>query len=409
MKIERINIDYFRGLKNVSIDALDEHVNLFVGINGAGKTSILDAISLLFSWYVARMSSAKGRGKDIATDDISLHSPNGCSIELKLKGGETWKLYRSLKYKKTDKSDLSALNRLVTILREKIDNDPRAAIPVLAYYNVNRVIPNRYPRMPRGKETETQLDAYKNCLASSQLFSDFFNWFRLGEDYENEQYKNNRSYRDRGLDAVRQAMKQMFPDYSEMRVSRRPLALLMHKGDEVFKINQLSDGEKCYIALVCDIARRLAIANPEGNPLLGNGIILIDEIDLHLHPKWQQSVISKLTETFPNCQFFITTHSPIVASDAKGAVFGISDGIISPKLTYGRKSSDILASVFDIDMARSLYVQSLFNEAYDFIDHRDEKAFNAKLQELIDILGADDPDVTGLKIEHMRRQRLQTK
>ena len=60
-------------------------------------------------------------------------------------------------------------------------------------------------------------------------------------------------------------------------------------------------------------------------------------------------------------------------------------------------------------MARSLYVQSLFNEAYDFIDHRDEKAFNAKLHELIDILGADDPDVTGLKIEHMRRQRLLTK
>ena len=89
MKIERINIDYFRGLKNVSINTLNEHVNLFVGSNGAGKTSILDAISLLFSWYVARMSSAKGRGKDIATDDISLHSPNGCSIELKLKGGET--------------------------------------------------------------------------------------------------------------------------------------------------------------------------------------------------------------------------------------------------------------------------------------------------------------------------------
>ena len=409
MKIERINIDYFRGLKNVSIDAFDEHVNLFVGINGAGKTSILDAISLLFSWYVARMFSAKGRGKDIATDDISLHSPNGCSIELTLKGGETWKLYRSLKYKKTDKSDLSALNRLVAELRDNIDNDPNASIPVLAYYNVNRVIPNRYPRMPRGKEAETQLVAYKNCLGSSQLFSDFFNWFRLAEDYENEQYKNNQSYSDRGLDTVRKAMEKMFPEYTEMKVSRRPLALLMKKDGEIFKINQLSDGEKCYIALACDIARRLAIANPVGDALQGNGIIMIDEIDLHLHPKWQQSVISNLTHTFPNCQFFITTHSPIVASDANGAVFGIKDGIIFPERTFGKQSSDILASVFDIDMARSLYVQSLFNEAYDYIERRDEEAYNTKLQELIDILGADDPDVTGLKIENMRRQRAHTK
>lgn len=409
MKIKNICIDYFRGLQKVSIQKLDDHLNLFVGVNGAGKSSILDSIALVFSWYVARILSAKGRGKDIPTDDISIHSPNGCTIELGLDDGTRWKLYRSLKYKKTDKSDLSALTRFAASLREQIDNDTTATLPVVIHYGVNRVIPNKYPRMPRGKNNHTSLSTYKNALGSSQLFTDFFNWFRLSEDYENERYKENQQFRDLGLEAVRKAMSQVFPDYSGMKVSRRPLSLVMQKSDEVFKINQLSDGEKCYITLVCDIARRLAIANPTGDPLKGDGIILIDEIDLHLHPKWQQTVISKLVKAFPNCQFFITTHSPIVASDAQGAVFGIKDGLLYPQQTFGKLSSNILSSVFDVSMARSLYVQAMIEDAYTYIKEEKDNEFEKMLEKLTDILGADDLDITRLKIEKMRRERARHK
>lgn len=403
MKIEKISIDYFRGIRQAHIQELDKHVNLFVGVNGAGKSSILDAISLVFSWYVARIQSVKGRGKDIPKDDISKHSPNGCIIELTMDNGSSWKLYRSLKYNKTDKSDLSALNHTVAMLRSKMEHDANASLPILAHYNVNRIVPDNYPRMPRGKNEQSQLNAYKNALKGGQLFSDFFNWFRMSEDYENEQYKNNREFRDHGLDAVRMAMDRVFPEYSNMKVSRRPLALQMRKGDEYFKISQLSDGEKCYITLVCDIARRLAVANPEGNPLDGEGIVLIDEIDLHLHPKWQQTVVSRLIETFPNCQFFITTHSPIVASDTCGAVFGIKDGEIRQQQTFGKLSSNILSSVFDVSMARNLYVQSLIDSAYNEISEGNDEEYNKKLYKLTEILGADDLDVAGLRIEKIRR------
>lgn len=359
MKIKNLSIEYFRGIKNASFTNLDSHVNLFVGVNGAGKSSILDAIALVFSWYIARMSAIKGRGKDIPKDDISILSPNGCTIELTMDGEDKWKLYRSLKYKKTDKSDLTDMNRTVSMSREMLDNDTGMSLPIFAHYGVNRIIPNKYPRIPRGKNEETPLNAYKNALSSGQLFSDFFNWFRLSEDYENELYKrNNPNFRDPGLNAVRKAMESIFPNYSNMRISRRPLALMMNKGNEAFKINQLSDGEKCYITLVCDIARRLAIANPNMvNPLEGEGIILIDEIDLHLHPQWQQTVVSCLIKTFPNCQFFITTHSPIVASDTNGSVFAIKNGQIITKLTFGKLSSDILSSVFEMSTTRSKEVQ----------------------------------------------------
>ncbi len=406
MRINSISIEHFRGLRNINIPQLDEHVNLFVGINGAGKSSILDAISLVFSWFTARMLSAKGRGRDIPKDDISIHSPNGCTIELGLNDNSVWKLYRSLKYHKTDKSDLSDMNQSVSDFRKLLDSGDEIQLPIFVHYGVNRVIPNTYPRLPRSKFAFfSQLDTYKNSMSGGLSFSDFFNWFRLSEDYENEKYKEGSSYRDKGLEAVRTAMSFIMPEYSDMKVTRQPLALTMRKGSEILKLNQLSDGEKCYISLVCDISRRLAIANPKCNPLMGSGVVLIDEIDLHLHPQWQQTVVSRLIHTFPNCQFFITTHSPIVASDVNGKVFDIKNGDIYPKHTFGKLSSNILSSVFDISSARNLFVQSLIDSSYDAINKRNESLYNQNISQLINILGADDADITGLKIEKYRKDK----
>lgn len=405
MQIKSLYIDYFRGLREVVAVDLDPHVNLFVGVNGAGKSSILDAISLVMSWFVARVQSAKGRGRDIPVDDISIHSPNGCTVELTFEDDTKWKLYRSLKYKKTDKSDLSDMNRFVGLIRNGIDLGETANLPIIVHYGVNRVIPNSYPRLPRKMNQNSQLDVYRNALNGGQLFDDFFRWFRLSEDFENEVLRDGKDYKDRGLDAVRRAMDCVFPDYGSLRVSRRPVAMYLSKGAEKFKISQLSDGEKCYITLVCDIARRLAIANPVGDPLKGEGIVLIDEIDLHLHPKWQQNVVSKLRETFPNVQFFITTHSPIVASDVDGAVFGVSDGALTRRKTFGKLSSHILSSVFEVSMARNLYVQSLIDSAYDSLSENNVQKFEASYKTIVDILGVDDPEVVGLRIEKIRREK----
>lgn len=313
---------------------------------------------------------------------------------------------RSLKYHKTDKSDLSAMNQYIVGLRDRLDSANDIGTPIVAHYSVNRVIPDVYPRLPKTISDPERLDAYKNASAAGHLFSDFFNWFRLSEDYENEKFKDDKEFQDYGLRAVRDAMQSVFPDYSELRVTRRPLALTMKKGRETFKINQLSDGEKSYISLVCDIARRLAIANPGSDALSGDGIVMIDEIDLHLHPKWQQSVISNLVNTFPNCQFFITTHSPIVASDVSGKVFAIKNGAVTEQQTYGKLSSNTLSSVFDLAMARNLYIQSMIDEAYDAIRDMDEVKYADCFGKLVNILGADDPDITGLKIEKIRRSKL---
>jgi predicted ATP-binding protein involved in virulence len=101
----------------------------------------------------------------------------------------------------------------------------------------------------------------------------------------------------------------------------------MDENDKNLNVNQLSQGEKSLMALVGDIARRLAMMNPKlDNPLLGKGIILIDEIDMHLHPQWQRSIIQRLQTTFPNCQFILTTHSPLVISDTQNILVYDLDG-----------------------------------------------------------------------------------
>ena len=105
-------------------------------------------------------------------------------------------------------------------------------------------------------------------------------------------------------------------DSSNIKIKRNPLRMTILKDDTTLEIGQLSDGEKCTIALIGDLARRLALANPEKkNPLEGSGIALIDEVELHMHPKWQRKIIPMLSETFPNIQFIITTHSPQVLGE----------------------------------------------------------------------------------------------
>ena len=125
-------------------------------------------------------------------------------------------------------------------------------------------------------------------------------------------------FRDPQLKAVRTATERFLPGFSNLKVRRSPLRMVVEKHREELLVNQLSDGEKCTLAMVGDLARRLAVANPHmTNPLAGEAIVLIDEADLHLHPAWQRHLVGALEETFPNCQFFLSTHSPALLSHVK--------------------------------------------------------------------------------------------
>jgi predicted ATP-binding protein involved in virulence len=154
-------------------------------------------------------------------------------------------------------------------------------------------------------------------------------------------------------------------------------------------LNQLSAGYRNMLALVMDFARRLAQANPHlENPLEAEAILMIDELDLHLHPTWQQKIIPDLRKVFPNTQIIATTHSPeIVTTVDHNQVWILEDYQIKPcpYLTKGMKSSDIVRYVLGLqnlrpDTEESRKLTALF-QAIDNENLEEAKRLQQELQE----------------------------
>lgn len=397
MRIQRIKIQNFRGLSDVTIDNLDPKLNLLMGVNGAGKSSILDAIVVMLSSYVARFTTKNSRGLKFSKSDIKNGSHGGCSLSIKVDGGVEWKRFSTKALEDTNKGNFKELDEYTSENRKKIGRDELFNLPIIVHYGVNRFLPDVI-FSPKRRKDDFYLDSnmsnevYTDWKDKTSRFADFFEWFKEEEDMENAERIEDNNFRNQNLELIRKVFSVCFPEYKNIRVSKRPRTeILVDKNDVELSLNQLSDGEKCYISLVCDIARRLIIANPDTkhvpNPLDGEGIVLIDEIDLHLHPSWEATVMEKLTKTFPNIQFIVSAHSPLVASNFKGKVYAINQGNVIPLpsllgLNYstilqdwmmsdsGNKDLDILERMFKAYKENGMQKQAyeVFQKIYDMTD-----------------------------------------
>ncbi|UDI91035.1 AAA family ATPase [Pseudomonas sp. IAC-BECa141] len=404
------------------------NVTVLVGNNGAGKTTLLKSLATSLSWLVARIRTEKGSGNYLNDVDIR----NGASTSLVLVAAAdlsqaqsdppmgkdvlfTWGIARGKQGRKSAvHSELVNVSRLADHYRNKLTTDDKASLPLIAYYPVERSV-LEIPLKIKTKHTFDQLDGYDNSLNRGVDFRRFFEWFREREDSENETgisdtalaeisekfgsdsevwqtlSKLKASSRDRQLTAVRSAIAAFMPGFTNLRVQRKPrLHMAIDKDGVTLNVAQLSQGEKSMMALVGDIARRLAMMNQSlDNPLHGDGIVLIDEVDLHLHPKWQRSLIRQLSETFPNCQFVLTTHSPLVISDAKDVlVYVLNDGELHEHNgLYGLDANQVLLEVMDTDI-RNSDVQKRLNALLERLQDGDletaQKLFAELAEELPD-------------------------
>lgn len=188
------------------------------------------------------------------------------------------------------------------------------------------------------------------------------------------------NYLDIQLKTVKDAV-QNFTNFENIRVQRKPkLRMIVKKNNLEFEVSQLSQGEKSLMALIGDIARRLAMLNPSlENPLNGHGIVIIDEADLHLHPQWQRQLIERLTKTFPNCQFVLSTHSPLVISDSKDIiVYSLENGEIQQVSSqYGQDANTVLLNVMETAIRNEEVTQKL-NHLLDLI--QDNQLDEAKIK-----------------------------
>lgn len=322
LRILRLTIEDFRGVEQMNLNFSSNQTTVLVGANGCGKTTLLDAAALLLSHLQSGIMNNPRRTRSFTDADIMKgRDGSRLSISLTIAGSSiSWTIAhnRGDKPLPTDELDgLSALEDEVKLLREDFAKGD-IYLPLVVYYPVNRAVLD-IPGRIRTPHTFEPLEAYEGALVGDRRnFRLFFEWFRGREDLENEFRIHDAAHRDHQLEAVRRAIASLMPGFANLRVQRSRLAMVVEKGDWTLDVEQLSDGEKCLLAMTGDLARRLAMANPfMDNPLHGGGIVLIDEIELHLHPSWQRAVIPALERTFPYCQFVVTTHSPAVVGHAQ--------------------------------------------------------------------------------------------
>lgn len=417
MLVKELTIINFKSIKHFESDFSGSLVNVFIGSNGAGKSTILQALQILYSWFAARIRNPKGNGLLINYSDISKDA-SYCFLKITVEANGkvfSWQLYRqksNFREKPAFKTNLQEMTEQASALASDAYGK-EATWPLMSFYGVTRSISNP-PLRIRKKHKLEAIDLYdKESLSSGANFNAFFYWFREKEDLENQIRANDdNTYRDSQLESVRRSINRVFSGFSGFRVNRRHKNFEISKDGQVFSFSELSDGEKCYLGLVMDVARRLAISNKAQNDALnGTNVILIDELDLHLHPQWQLNVLDKLRTAFPNCQFFITTHSPYILSGVdtrKDCLFKLSKGEAAnvQQNPFGKKVDDLLLNDFDQPTLRNETITKLITEAWQCIKsrHVDKEKF-ADLMEKLRQAIPDDIELVRLDIAYKREEK----
>ncbi|MBS1205907.1 MAG: uncharacterized protein H6R25_2806 [Proteobacteria bacterium] len=349
----------------------EDDLTVIIGNNGQGKSSILSAIAKTLSWFSANILKEEGVGQRLSeTTDIRNESVQKYTdVSSNFYFGKGLKnisvrLSRAVSGNSTRRDGLvKEIKEIADVLR--VVNDKQAInLPVFAFYSVERSHPFNRLIKDSNEQREERLDAYTNALSGAGRFDHFIEWFialhkRTAGDFTNgietirQQVRDLKLSVENGLvsvkplldeaelklaDAISKESKLVktgtLPEALQKKLIVKAISTVVpsisniwvdtSSGSDVVKvisdnnevtIEQLSDGQRVFLGLVADLARRMVMLNPLlENPFEGRGIILIDEIELHLHPKWQQDVIANLQDVFPNLQKIITTHSPIVLS-----------------------------------------------------------------------------------------------
>lgn len=414
LRVLRVELTDFRGIERLTLALSANPTTVLIGVNGSGKTTLLDAIVLLLAHFEAGVRGSSERPRELTDDDV-MNGRSSATIAITVQIGTnpvTWSLLHTRGGETPlagERAGLFSLDEEIAHIRGEIARGD-VYLPVAVHYTVNRAVLD-IPLRIRTTHPFEPLEAYDGALArGSSNFRLFFEWFRDREDLENETRIQRSEHRDHQLEAVRRAITSLLPGVCDLRVQRAPLRMVVTKREWTLYVDQLSDGEKCLLAMAGDLARRLAMANPYADdPLQGGGVVLIDEIELHLHPGWQRRIMPALERTFPNCQFVVSTHSPAVLGHVdhdsvfilKPEATGVH--VARPDVSKGMDVNRILEDLLDVP-ARPEEFERKLEEMHRRLDAADTTGARALHAELAATLGADDPALVKAEVLLRRRE-----
>ncbi|MEO7327839.1 MAG: AAA family ATPase [Minicystis sp.] len=413
MKITRLSLRDFRGFRSLDLD-LSPDVTALVGVNGAGKTSVLDAMAFLFSCLTEGIRTGEPTKVALQDNDVRLGSSTA-SIEVTAEvGGNTvrWSGTKTLPgYPPAALGSLDALRVPIAAAQTTLAAGS-PLLPLIVYFPTNRSAFD-IPARIRTPHVFDALSAYDGALeGGASNFRGFFEWFREEEDIANEQEvrrakgqtsllplltgEPEASAQPSPLPVVRAAIERLVPGARNIIIERRPQRMTLELNGLRLDVAQLSDGEKCLFALAGDLARRMALAAPKvERPLELPAIVLIDEIELHLHPGLQRDVLPRLQEVFPEAQFIISTHSPQVLSSIHAAnvrIFERFELRLLDRGTWRRDTNRILEAAFG-DPGRPPDVATKLDQLRDAVDADHHEEARRLIRELGEMIEGDDPDV----------------
>ena len=330
MRIDSLLLENFKGFSHREL-TFHPQFNLVVGQNGSGKTSLLDALAIATgSWFLG-ISGVETR--HIQPDEVRLQSFTSeagtnwegqypCAVEARgsiLQQSLTWRRTLNGAGGRTTRNHAALIKKLGNQTAHSVREGGPIVLPLISYYGTGRLwnAPREQGQVkepPGGllNKEISRLDGYKTSVDPRLSVSALIQWIAL---------QSWLSFQQGGQDSqifqvVRQALLNSIPAAEELRFDAKlgEVVLRFKNGDQQPFMN-LSDGQRSMLAVVGDIAQKAATLNPHlGSNVLQEteGVVLIDELDLHLHPTWQRHVIEDLRTTFPRLQFICTTHSPFL-------------------------------------------------------------------------------------------------
>ena len=412
MQIEQLTIKNFKKFRGCRID-FDPHFNLVVGDNATGKTSILDALAIAVdAWFLGLRTTEKAGGIDgDHVHLLSIPQPDSTTFEkqfpaqIEAKGqvlGQQIQWAREL-LREGGKTTTGRTKEIV-YLAERADGTVREGkeivLPLICSYGAERLWFESMHYKPKKKEGTTprrpsRFDGYRDCTAFNIQQTDLIAWM----------HTELMASRQRGTptlawSAVKNAILTCVEYTTDLFFDDRLNEFVIRMdglGDQLF--SNLSDGQRIMLTLIGDLVRRVVMLNPHfGDKALLEtpGVVLIDELDLHLHPKWQRRVIQDLKNTFPRVQFIATTHSPQLIGEALPQEIRIleNERVTRPERSFGVDSSEILEEVMN-SSRRNVEIDQLLKDLSELIDREDIVRAKEVLSQVEARLGANDPEVTG--------------
>lgn len=326
MKINYLDLANFRRFEQTRIE-FSEQFTVLIGDNGSGKTAILDAIALTLNAFLSEFGSAGQR--DLKKTDVrrvriefedqttsEAQYPAHVFSEITF-SGENFTIGQEMISRgkglihRTGKNFDHYLSKLI----DNVESGDEGLLPIISYYGTDRLW-REGGQEGNILEPRSRLDVYNLSLESTSTADSLYSWFRTHE------LINLQKGDSKILDAVKQAISKCVPEWGTVYFDVKENELMARKPNgPSLALRHMSDGVRNMIALVSDIARKTTGLNPQlGSQSISEtpGVVLIDELGLHLHPNWQRRVVNDLRAVFPSIQFITTTHSPFIIQAVRG-------------------------------------------------------------------------------------------